>query len=84
MPKKTDRLAPLPAGLLPLLSQPQLETRYGVSDWTVRQWIKQGMPVKPFAGGGRRFDLIEVEAWMAAQDPEHADEDEPQLAAVGV
>lgn len=75
MPKKSDRVRDLPAGLLPLLSQPQLETRYGVSEWTIRQWIKQGMPVKPFAGGGRRFDLAEVEAWMAENDPEFVDED---------
>ncbi|MGW0552318.1 hypothetical protein [Streptomyces altiplanensis] len=83
MPKKTDRLAPLPAGLLPLLSQPQLETRYGVSDWQIRQWIKAGMPVEPYAGGGKRFDLQKVEAWHAANDPEHDTEDEPQLAGVG-
>jgi phage terminase Nu1 subunit (DNA packaging protein) len=84
MPKKADRIAPLPAGLVPLLSQPQLETYYGVSDWTVLKWIKQGMPVRPYAGGGRRFDLAEVEAWHAANDPEVADaEGEPQLAAVG-
>lgn len=84
MPKKTDRLRELPAGLLPLLSQPQLETRYGVSDWTVLKWIKQGMPVEPFANGGRRFDLAKVEAWHAANDPESADaKDEQQLVAAG-
>lgn len=75
MPKKADRVTPLPAGLLPLLSQPQLETRYGVSDWTVTQWVKAGMPVEPFAAGGRRFDLPKVVAWMAENDPEFADED---------
>lgn len=85
MPKKSDRVVALPAGLLPLLSQPQLETRYGVSDWTVTQWIKAGMPVEPFAAGGRRFDLVKVEAWMAENDPEFADEDaeEPSLVAAG-
>jgi hypothetical protein len=84
MPKKSDRLAPLPAGLLPLLSQPQLETYYGVSDWKVIQWLKKGMPQEPFDSGGRRFDLIEVKAWMAANDPEFADaEGEPQLVAAG-
>lgn len=83
MPKKSDRLAPLPAGLLPLLSQPQLETRYGVSDWTVLRWIEKGLPVEPFAAGGRRFDLPKVEAWMAENDPDFADEDaeEPSLVA---
>ncbi|MFE5628434.1 hypothetical protein [Streptomyces sp. NPDC056543] len=81
MPKKTDRLAPLPAGLLPLLSQPQLETYYDVSDWTVLKWIREGLPVEPFAGGGRRFDLEKVRAWMAAHDPEAADAETPQLVA---
>ncbi|CAM5592292.1 hypothetical protein [Streptomyces purpurascens] len=78
MPKKSDRRVPLPAGLLPLLSQPELETYYGVSDWTVLQWIEQGMPVERLKTTGqkkeiRRFDLTEVKAWMAEQD---------QLAAV--
>ncbi|MER6607320.1 hypothetical protein ABT282_15760 [Streptomyces sp. NPDC000927] len=69
MSKKSDRLTALPAGLIPLLSRPQLETYYGVSDWQVSKWIEQGMPVRPFAGRQKRFDLTEVEAWMAANDP---------------
>lgn len=79
MPKKSDRRVALPAGLVPLLTQPELETYYGVSDWTVLQWIKQGMPVKFLKPTGqqkkvnRRFDLPAVEAWMADHD---------QLAAV--
>jgi phage terminase Nu1 subunit (DNA packaging protein) len=73
MPKKSDRRVPLPAGLLPLLTQPELETYYGVSDWTVLQWIKDGMPVKRLKTTGqkkevRRFDLTEVEAWMAEHE----------------
>lgn len=67
MPKKAERRVPLPAGLLPLLSQKELETYYGVSDWTVLQWIEAGMPVEPFGARGRRFDLNEVRAWMAEQ-----------------
>jgi phage terminase Nu1 subunit (DNA packaging protein) len=67
MPKKAERRVPLPAGLLPLLSQKELETYYGVSDWTVLQWIEGGMPVEPFGARGRRFDLNEVRAWMAEQ-----------------
>jgi hypothetical protein len=66
MPKKSDRLAPLPAGLLPLLTMREIETYYGVSDWQVLQWIKQGMPVEPFRGRQRRFDLEKVRAWMDA------------------
>lgn len=66
MPKKSDRrVGTLPAGLVPLLSQKELETYYGVSDWTVLQWIKAGMPVEPFGARGRRFDLAEVKDWMA-------------------
>ncbi|RMB85588.1 hypothetical protein [Streptomyces shenzhenensis] len=75
MPKKSDRrVEALPAGLRPLLTQRQLETYYGVSDWTVLQWIKGGMPVKRLKTTGqqqkevRRFDLSAVEAWMAEHD----------------
>jgi hypothetical protein len=67
MPKKSDRRVPLPAGLLPLLSQKELETYYGVSDWTVLQWIDAGMPTEPFEGRGRRFDLDKVRAWHATR-----------------
>lgn len=77
MPKKSERLTALPAGLVPLLSQREIETYYGVSDWQILQWIKQGMPVAPFAGRQRRFDITEVREWMAAQDTESA-----QLVAV--
>lgn len=65
MPKKSDRVTPLPAGLVPLLTQKQIETYYGVSDWQILQWIKAGMPTEPFAGRGRRFDLAKCEAWHA-------------------
>jgi phage terminase Nu1 subunit (DNA packaging protein) len=73
MPTKSDRRVPLPAGLLPLLTQPELETYYQVSDWTVLKWIEQGMPVERLKTTGqkkevRRFDLTEVKAWMAEQD----------------
>jgi len=72
MPKKAERRVPLPAGLLPLLSQKELETYYGVSDWTVLQWIEAGMPVEPFGARGRRFDLAEVKAWMAGHEAQLA------------
>lgn len=70
MPTKAERATVLPDGLVPLLSQQQLETYYGVSDWTVLRWIKAGMPVEPMNTGGgqrkrRRFDLAKVKAWMA-------------------
>lgn len=73
MPKKSDRRVPLPAGLLPLLTQPELETYYQVSDWTVLKWIEAGMPVQRLKTTGeqkkevRRFDLTEVQAWMTEQ-----------------
>lgn len=71
--KKSDRRVPLPAGLLPLLTQGQLETYYDVSDWTVQKWIEAGMPVERLQRTGqkkeiRRFDLNEVKAWMAECD----------------
>lgn len=68
MPKKSERFVVLPAGLVPLLTMREMETYYGVSDWQILQWIKAGMPVAPFAGRQRRFDLDEVRAWMAEQD----------------
>ncbi|MEU6279790.1 hypothetical protein [Streptomyces sp. NPDC047028] len=72
MPTKSDRRVALPGGLIPLLSQKELETYYGVSDFTVLQWIKAGMPVEPFGARGRRFDLNEVKTWMATQDEQLA------------
>jgi len=73
MPTKAERRAPLPAGLIPLLTQKQLETYYDISDYTLLQWIDKGLPVEPFGGRGRRFDLDKVRDWMA----EHGE----QLAA---
>lgn len=67
MPKKSDRRVALPAGLLPLIDQKQLETYYDVSDWQVLRWLEQGMPQEPYAGRGRRFDLNRVRAWHATQ-----------------
>ncbi|MFF7949070.1 hypothetical protein [Streptomyces griseorubiginosus] len=54
-----------PTGLSPLLNTAQLMARYGVSNWTVNEWVKNGCPVEPTAFRGRRFDLAKVEAWMA-------------------
>ncbi|MFJ6905570.1 hypothetical protein [Streptomyces griseoluteus] len=73
MPTKAERRVALPAGLLPLLSQKELETYYQVSDFTLLRWIEKGLPTEPFGGRGRRFDLEKVRAWMA----EHGE----QLAA---
>lgn len=56
-----------PTGLSPLLNTAQLMARYGVSNWTVNEWVKAGAPVEPTAFRGRRFDLAKVEAWMAAR-----------------
>jgi excisionase family DNA binding protein len=72
MPKKAERRVPLPAGLLPLLSQKELETYYNVSDFTVLRWIEKGLPVEPFGGRGRRFDLTAVKAWMADHEQDLA------------
>lgn len=68
-----ERAATLRAvGLAPLLTTEQLQARYGVSNWTVNEWVKNGCPLEPTAFRGRRFDLEKVEAWMAEQDPESA------------
>lgn len=84
MPRKSERFTTLPAGLLPLLSQPEIETYYGVSDWQITKWIRQGMPVEPFAGRQKRFDLVEVKAWMAENDPEMNDLSDRVLAVATV
>lgn len=72
MPSKAARVAPLPDGLAPLLTQPQLQTYYNVSDWTVLQWIDAGMPVEPMSVTGekkqRRFDLDAVKSWHAERE----------------
>lgn len=54
-----------PVGVTPLLTTAQLQARYGVSNWTVNEWVKDGCPVEPTAFRGRRFDLDAVRAWMA-------------------
>jgi uncharacterized protein YhdP len=60
---KRERQVPLPAGLVPLLNQREIETYYGVSTWQITQWLKAGMPEEPFAGQGRRFDLAKCQEW---------------------
>lgn len=66
----TERIEMLrPVGMTPLLTTAQLMARYGVSNWTVNQWVQQGCPVEPTAFRGRRFDLDTVRAWMASRQP---------------
>lgn len=81
MPTKAERRAPLPAGLIPLLTQKQLETYYGVSDWIVLQWIQKGLPVEPFDGRGRRFDLDKVRNWHAAETTDEAAPPAPEFVS---
>jgi phage terminase Nu1 subunit (DNA packaging protein) len=54
-------------GLTPLLNTAQLMALYGVSNWTVNEWVKDGCPVEPTRFRGRRFDLDRVQAWHAEQ-----------------
>ncbi|TXS23119.1 hypothetical protein EAO70_04940 [Streptomyces sp. adm13(2018)] len=61
-----------PAGIAPLLTTAQLMARYGVSNWTVNEWVKNGCPLEPTAFRGRRFDLDKVRDWMAKQAPASA------------
>lgn len=56
-----------PTGLSPLLTTAQLMALYGVSNWTVNQWVQKGCPVEPTAFRGRRFNPDAVRAWMATQ-----------------
>ncbi|GAA3854112.1 hypothetical protein GCM10023084_05400 [Streptomyces lacrimifluminis] len=63
---KHERRVPLPAGIVPLLTQRAIETYYGVSTWQITQWLKAGMPEEPFAGQGRRYDLAKCQAWHEA------------------
>ncbi|MFD5031656.1 hypothetical protein ACFVWX_13660 [Streptomyces sp. NPDC058220] len=88
MPKKAERVTPLPAGLLPLLSQSQLETYYGVSDWTVLRWVEAGMPVERIRTEGaryekRRFDLTEVKRWHAGQSDDASADAPAVLVSAG-
>lgn len=73
MATHTERTAALAeAGLSPLLKQSELEAYYGVSNWTVNEWIKKGCPVEPTPFRGRRFDLAAVRAWVAQDAAEPA------------
>jgi phage terminase Nu1 subunit (DNA packaging protein) len=66
MPTLAERAETLrTTGLVPLLTTAQLMARYGVSNWTVNEWVKAGCPVEPTAFRGRRFDLEAVRTWMA-------------------
>ncbi|MEU5716601.1 hypothetical protein AB0G71_12560 [Streptomyces sp. NPDC020403] len=68
-----DRTETLRAvGVAPLLTTAQLQAYYGVSNWTVNEWVKDGCPTEQGRFRGRRFDLKKVRTWMA---------EEPQLAA---
>ncbi|MFJ3170594.1 helix-turn-helix transcriptional regulator [Streptomyces roseus] len=58
-----------PTGMTPLLTTAQLQALYGVSNWTVNEWVKAGCPVEPTSFRGRRFSAEAVRAWMAAQQP---------------
>lgn len=83
---KRERRVSLPAGLVPLLNQREIETYYGVSTWQITQWLKAGMPEEPFAGQGRRFDLAKCQAWHAQNATDGrawSTSDSEELAAAG-
>ncbi|MFE1515870.1 hypothetical protein ACFW9I_03380 [[Kitasatospora] papulosa] len=60
-------------GLAPLLTTAHLQAYYGVSNWTVNEWVKDGCPVEETRFRGRRFDLSRVRAWMAADEQQLAE-----------
>jgi hypothetical protein len=80
---KRERRVPLPAGLVPLLTQREIETYYGVSTWQVDQWRKAGMPDEPFNGQGRRYDLEKVKAWHAENATDARSWSTDELAPTG-
>lgn len=57
----------LPPGVEPLLTTAGLMEYYGVSNWTVNDWVQRGCPVEPTAFRGRRFDRAKVRDWMAGE-----------------
>ncbi|RAJ70199.1 hypothetical protein K378_01364 [Streptomyces sp. Amel2xB2] len=67
-----ERQAELPPGLSPLLTSAQLEAYFGVSDWTVKQWVNRGCPVEPTPFRGRRFDLDRVKDWIKEEADKQA------------
>ena len=52
-------------GLTPLLTTLEMQAYYGVSNWTVNEWVKAGCPLEDTPMQGRRFDLDRVKAWSA-------------------
>jgi len=60
--ERSETLAP--TGLTPLLATDELMAHYGVSNWTVNDWLKKGCPVERLPGGRRRFNLAHVKAWL--------------------
>ncbi|MEU5838819.1 helix-turn-helix domain-containing protein [Streptomyces diacarni] len=70
----TERTAALSeVGLSPLLKLAELQAYYGVSNWTVYKWIREGCPTEPLPGKDRRFDLERVRAWVAERNATGAD-----------
>lgn len=57
-------VAPPPRRLVTLN---ELRSLYGFSDRWWRYKIAEGMPVHRWTGGSLRFDVTEVEEWMAQQ-----------------
>lgn len=50
-----------------LLSVAQVAARLGVAPFTVKRWARDGaIPSIKLSSGTRRFDPVELEAWIAA------------------
>jgi phage terminase Nu1 subunit (DNA packaging protein) len=65
----------LPGGLVPLLKPSELARRYSVSIWQVNEWAKKGCPIATrLPNGDRRFDPVEVQAWIDKQSAGVEDE----------
>jgi phage terminase Nu1 subunit (DNA packaging protein) len=72
-----------PAGISPLLDTAELRAHYKVSNWTVNEWRKKGLPFQRLPGGIRRFNLDHVEQWLASQS-EDAAQARAELSRKGV
>jgi len=51
------------------ISTVKVQQMFGISEITVRRWVKQGMPVKRIAPRLHRYDADAVMAWAKEYKP---------------